>query len=90
MTVSVDVDVARYATGAGDRRVIAAGAEQWLFGNGLGFAAVADSTQVGHEERSATAGVSAASVQACSSKRTSWPAASDDERGWGVAARVSF
>ena len=28
--VSADVDVARYATGTGDRRVIAAGAERWL------------------------------------------------------------
>jgi hypothetical protein len=35
--VSADVDVVRYATGTGDRRVIAAGAERWLFGERLGI-----------------------------------------------------
>ena len=89
-TVSADVDVARYATGTGDRRVFAAGAERWLFGKRIGVRGGGRFNQVGHKERSATGGVSAAIRSGMFVEAHAVAGGSDDERGWGVAARVSF
>ena len=89
-TVSADVDVASYATGAGDRRVIAAGAERWLLGKRIGVRGGARFNQVGHKDRSATAGVSAAIRSSLLVDAHAVAGGSDDERGWGVAARFSF
>jgi hypothetical protein len=88
--VSADVDVVRYTTGTGDRRVIAAGAERWLFGKRLGIRGGGRFNQVGHKQRSATAGVSAAIRPGMFVEAHAVGGGSDDERGWGVAARVSF
>jgi hypothetical protein len=89
-TVSADVDVASYATGTGDRRVIAAGAERWLFGKRIGVRGGGRFNQVGHKERSATGGVSAAIRPGMFVEAHAVAGGADDERGWGVAARVSF
>ncbi|HZI80792.1 MAG TPA: conjugal transfer protein TraF [Vicinamibacterales bacterium] len=89
-TVSADVDVASYATGTGDRRVIAAGAERWLFGKRIGVRGGGRFNQVGHKERSATGGVSAAIRPGMFVEAHAVAGGSDDERGWGVAARFSF
>jgi hypothetical protein len=89
-TVSADVDVASYATGTGDRRVIAAGAERWLFGKRIGVRGGGRFNQVGRKERSATGGVSAAIRTGMFVEAHAVAGGSDDERGWGVAARVSF
>jgi hypothetical protein len=89
-TVSADVDVVSYATGTGDRRVIAAGAERWLFGKRIGVRGGARFNQVGHKERSATAGVSAAIRSGLLVEAHAVGGGADDERGWGVAARFSF
>jgi hypothetical protein len=89
-TVSADVDVARYATNTGDRRVIAAGAERWWFGKRIGVRGGARFNQVGHKERSATAGVSAAIRSSLFVEAHAVGGGSDDERGFGVAARFSF
>ena len=88
--VSADVDVVRYTTGTGDRRVIAAGAERWLFGERLGIRGGGRFNQVGQQERSATAGVSAALRPGVLVEAHAVAGGSDDERGWGLAARVSF
>jgi hypothetical protein len=88
--VSADVDVVRYATATGDRRVIAAGAERWLFGERLGIRGGGRFNQVGHKERSATGGVSAAIRSGLFVEAHVVGGGSDDERGWGLAARVSF
>ena len=85
--VSADVDVVRYTTGTGDRRVFAAGAERWLFGERLGIRGGGRFNQVGHNERSATAGVSAAVRPGILVEAHGVAGGSDDERGWGVAAR---
>jgi len=87
---SADVDVVRYTTGTGDRRVIAAGLERWLFGERLGIRGGGRFNQVGHKERSATAGVSAAIRPGVFVEAHAVAGGSNDERGWGVAARVSF
>ena len=89
-TVSADVDVASYATGTGDRRVIAAGAERWLFGKRIGVRGGGRFNQVGHKERSATGGVSAAIRPGMFVEAHAVAGGSSDERGWGVAARMSF
>jgi hypothetical protein len=89
-TVSADVDVATYAAGTGDRRVIAAGAERWLFGKRIGVRGGGRFNQVGHKERSATGGVSAAIRSGLFLEAHAVAGGSDDERGFGVAARFSF
>ena len=89
-TVSVDVDVARYAAGTGDRRVIAAGAERWWLGKRIGVRGGARFNQVGQKERSATAGVSAAIRSGLFLEAHAVGGGADDERGFGVAARFSF
>ena len=89
-TVSADVDVASYAAGTGDRRVIAAGAERWLFGKRIGVRGGGRFNQVGHKERSATAGVSAAIRSGLLLEAHAVAGGDDDERGWGLGARVSF
>ena len=89
-TVSADVDVATYATGTGDRRVIAAGAERWLFGKRIGVRGGGRFNQVGHKERSATGGVSAAIRPGFFVEAHAVAGGPDEERGWGVAARFSF
>jgi hypothetical protein len=88
--VSADVDVVSYTTGAGDRRVIAAGAERWLFGERLGIRGGGRFNQVGEKERSATAGVSAAIRPGMLVESHLVVGGADDERGWGVGARFSF
>ena len=89
-TVSADVDVAGYAAGTGDRRVIAAGAERWWLGKRIGVRGGARFNQVGQKERSATAGVSAAIRSSLLVEAHAVGGGSDDERGFGVAARFSF
>jgi len=89
-TASADVDVASYATVTGDRRVIAAGAERWLFGKRIGVRGGGRFNQVGHKERSATGGVSAAIRSGMFIEAHAVAGGSDDERGWGVGGRVSF
>ena len=88
--VSADLDVVRYTTGTGDRRVFAAGAERWLFGERLGIRGGGRFNQVGHNERSATAGVSAVVRPGILVEAHRVAGGSDDERGWGMAARMSF
>jgi hypothetical protein len=88
--VSADVDVATYATNTGDRRVIAAGAERWLVGKRIGVRGGARFNQVGQKERSATGGVSAAIRPGLFVEAHGVAGGSDDERGWGVGARVTF
>jgi hypothetical protein len=88
--VSADVDVVRYTTGTGDRRVMAAGAERWLFGERIGIRGGGRFNQVGNKERSATAGVSAALRSGLLVEAHVVGGGSDEERGWGVAARMSF
>ncbi|HEY3160817.1 MAG TPA: conjugal transfer protein TraF, partial [Vicinamibacterales bacterium] len=53
LILSVDADVKTYATGSGDRRVIAAGVEQWLFAKRIGIRAGARFNRVGARERAA-------------------------------------
>ncbi len=88
LTVAVDVDVVTYATGSGDRRVVALGAEQWLLARRLGIRAAPGSTPSASEDRAATAGVS---VSPRSGFYVDGHMSSGvdraDERGWGLGRR---
>jgi len=90
LVIAVDTDVRAYATGAGDRRVIAAGAEEWLWAKRIGIRGGARWNRVGAKERSATAGASVAARNGLYIEGYIVRGGSIDERGWGLGTRVTF
>ena len=90
LIVAIDADVRAYTTAAGDRRVIAVGAEQWLWAKRVAVRAGARFNRVGVQERAATAGASVAARNGLYLEGYVVHGGSDDERGWGLGARVSF
>jgi hypothetical protein len=90
LILSIDADVRAYATGTGDRRVIAAGAEQWLWAKRIGVRGGARFNRVGAQERAATAGVSVAVRNGVYVEGQMTRGGSDAERGWGLGTRVTF
>lgn len=90
LVVAVDADARAYRAETGDRRVIAAGAEQWLLTRRLGFRAGARFNQVGAKERAFTAGVSVAIRAGTYLEGHVVHGGAQDEQGWGAAARVTF
>jgi hypothetical protein len=90
LTIAIDADVRSYHSAAGARRVIAIGAEQWFAARRLGVRAGARFNAVGAKDRTATAGISAAVRSGLYVDGHVVRGGAADERGWGVAARVSF
>jgi hypothetical protein len=90
LTVALDADVRRYTAASGERRVIAVGAEQWLLSRRLALRGGARFNRVGAEERAATGGVSILLRSGLYLDAHIVGGAAADERGWGVATRVSF
>ncbi|OFW14977.1 MAG: hypothetical protein A3H29_03225 [Acidobacteria bacterium RIFCSPLOWO2_02_FULL_67_21] len=90
LTVALDADVVTYETASGPRRVVAAGAEQWFLARRLGVRAGGRFNTTGARERSATAGASVAVRSGLYVEGHAVRGGSADERGWGIAARVSF
>ena len=90
LILAVDFDVKAYATGSGDRRVIAGGVEQWLFAKRLGLRAGARFNRVGARERATTAGASVAIRNGAYVEGQIVRGGSEAERGWGIGGRVSF
>jgi hypothetical protein len=90
LTLAVDADARTYATASGDRRVIAAGAEQWLAARRIGIRGGARFNRVGAKERAATAGVSLAMRKGSYLEGHVTRGGADAERGWGLGARVTF
>jgi hypothetical protein len=90
LTLAVDADARRYATASGDRRVIAAGAEEWLAARRIGIRGGARFNRVGGKERAATAGVSLAMRKGTYLEGQVTRGGADAERGWGFGARVTF
>ena len=88
--VAVDVDARRYRTGAGDRQVVALGAERWFRTKQLGLRAGARFNTVGERDRTATAGGSWALRPGLYVDGHAAYGGDEGERGWGVSARVSF
>jgi hypothetical protein len=90
LTLAVDADVVSYTSGSGDRRVIAVGAEQWLLARRLGIRGGARFNTVGTEDRAATAGLSVSLRSGFYIDGHIIRGGASDDRGWGVATRVSF
>ena len=90
LTLAIDADVRTYATGTGDRRVIAVGAEQWLFAKRLGVRAGARFNRVGEKERATTVGTSIGVRNGLYVEGQVIRGGSDAERGWGLSTRVTF
>lgn len=90
MTVSVDADLRRYDTAAGPRRVVAAGVERWLWTRRLGLRAGARVDTAGSDDTVATAGASVALRAGLYVDGHAVIGGGADERGWGIAGRVSF
>jgi hypothetical protein len=88
--VAFDADVRTYTTAAGDRRVIAIGAERWLRAKRVAIRGGARFNRVGVRERAATAGASVAARNGLYLEGYVVRGGSDAERGWGLGARVSF
>ena len=90
LTVAVDADVRSYSAGAGERRVVALGAEQWVASKRIAIRAGGRFNTVGGRERSATAGLSVSPRPGLYFDGHVVRGGSADDRGWGVAARISF
>ncbi len=90
LTLAVDADARTYATASGDRRVIAAGAEQWLWARRIGIRGGGRFNRVGARERVATAGVSLALRKGLYVEGQLARGRAVAERGWGVGTRVTF
>jgi len=87
---AIDADVRAYATGTGDRRVVAIGAEQWFWTKRVAVRGGARFNTVGAEERAATAGGSVALRNGLYLEGYIVHGGSEAERGWGIGTRVSF
>ena len=88
--VSLDVDLRRYAAATGDRRVIAFGGEHWLRPRRIAVRGGARFNTVGEHERTVTAGASVAVRPGRFVEGHAVYGGNASERGWGLAARVSF
>ena len=87
---SIDADVMTYATGTGDRRVVALGAERWLWSKRIAVRGGGRFNTVGAKERAATAGGSVAVRNGLYLEGYIVRGGSEAERGWGLGTRVSF
>ncbi len=90
LTISLDADVRRYSGGTADRRGVALGAEQWFMGKRLGVRAGGRFNTVADRERSATGGLTVSVRTGVYVDGHVVRGGSADERGWGLAGRVSF
>jgi hypothetical protein len=90
LMVSLDVDVVRYDTSYGERRVVAFGAEHWLVRRRLAVRGGARFNTVGSETRAVTAGASFGVRSGLYVDGHLVRGGNADEQGWGIAARVSF
>jgi len=90
LILAIDADVGTYATGTGDRRVIAVGAEQWLWAKRIGIRGGARFNRVGAQERATAAGVSIAVRNGLYVEGQITRGGSDADRGWGFGTRVTF
>ena len=90
LMVSLDVDLRRYATATGDRRVIAIGGEHWMRPGRIALRGGARFNTVGAQDRTVSAGASVAARAGLFVDGFAASGSGTSERGWGVAARVSF
>jgi hypothetical protein len=90
LTVALDIDALTIDTVSGERRNVAVGVEQWLAGGRLGVRGGARFNTTGGNERTATGGLSVAIRSGLFLDAHLVRGGAEDERGWGIASRVSF
>ncbi|MBI2828161.1 MAG: conjugal transfer protein TraF [Acidobacteria bacterium] len=90
LTFAFDADARAYATPSGARRMVALGAEHWFLAKRVGVRAGGRLNTRGARERSATAGLTLAMRAGLYLDGHAVRGGSADEKGWGLAARVSF
>ena len=90
LVVALDADLLAYDAGSGERRVIAVGAEQWLFARRLGIRGGTRFNSAGARDWAITAGASVAVRAGVYVDSHIAQGGEAGEDGWGVAARVSF
>ena len=90
LTVAVDADLQTYVTASGERRMIALGAEQWILGRRVGVRVGGRVNTRGARERVATGGVTVAAGGGLYLDGYAVRGGTDEERGWGLATRISF
>jgi hypothetical protein len=87
--LSLDADLTRVETSSGDRRDVAAGIERWAWGRRVGVRGGFRASTVGDARPVVSAGGSYA-VRGGVYVDAFVARGSSDERGWGVAARVTY
>jgi len=89
-SLALDGDVWPYDTPAGERQVVAVGAEQWFLARRLGLRAGGRLNTRGARERAVTAGATVALPGGLLLDGYAVGGGAKGEQGWGLAARVSF
>jgi hypothetical protein len=90
LTVALDADLAAYTTGMGERRMVAIGAEQWLFDSRVGLRGGVRVNTTGDKGTTATVGASVAIRAGLYLDGHFAGGGSAGDNGWGAAGRVSF
>jgi hypothetical protein len=90
LMVSLDADLRGYDAGAGERRVVAIGAEHWVVRRRVAVRGGARFNTIGATDRAVTAGASVAPRAGLFVDGYLVQGGDTGEGGWGVAARVSF
>jgi hypothetical protein len=90
LTVAVDADLQTYVTTSGERRMIALGVEQWILGRRLGVRVGGRVNTRGARERVATGGLTVAAGGGLYLDGYAVRGGTEEERGWGLATRISF
>jgi hypothetical protein len=90
LTVAFDLDVRTYATTWGERRMAALGVEHWLLTRRVGVRGGGRMNTRGERELTATAGVTVAMRGGLYLDGHAVRGRKVDERGWGLATRISF
>ena len=90
LTIALDADLRRYDAGAGERRVIALGAEHWIVRRRLAVRGGGRFNTVGATDRVVTGGITASPRAGLFVDGYGAYGGDAGDDGWGVAARVSF
>lgn len=90
LVLAVDADARAYATAAGRRQMLAAGAERWFSGQRFALRGGGRVSLAGVRDRVATAGASALIRSGLYVEGHVAGGGADADRGWGIGARATF
>lgn len=90
LTVALDADLRTYMSTAGERRMIALGVEQWMLDRRVAVRVGGRVNTRGTRESVATVGLTIATGGGLFLDGHAVQGGLEDERGWGLATRLSF